>query len=63
MNKNTLRAINKRLAAGLTAFSIGENSYFLNSNGCLLHYNKYLGACPIIDGMVSGGELNPEKFF
>ena len=62
MKKNTLNAINKRLATGEKSFRIGENRYYLNDSGALLHYNNNTSATPHLDGMVEDNTLNPDRF-
>lgn len=47
MNKNTLKAIAKRVNAGLEKFTIGERTYFVNYEmKHVLYYEKYLGGNP-----------------
>lgn len=63
MNKNTLKAINKRLERGLKAFWIGDNCYRVNEFNVLLRYNYRLSSVAIIEGSVENGKLNTENIF
>lgn len=63
MNKNTLKAIDKRLASGMTDFIIGAYSYHMNDLGVLVGYCDVLGGNPQIMGKVENGKLNPDKIF
>lgn len=61
MNKNTLNAINRRLANGKKDFRIGENEYHLNDSGALWHYSDIDYGNPHLDGVVEGSTLNPDR--
>lgn len=62
IHKNTIKAIEKRLAAGETSFRIGKNTYFRTDRG-LYHHTEGFGGCPFLDGTIENGEFNPGKFF
>ena len=49
MNRNTLKAIKRRVDAGMNEFTIGERTYYVNrERKTVIYYSQYVGGPQII---------------